>query len=116
MVASKDGSMIITGSFYSREIISWNVEEAIRLQTFTGHSDPISGMFLIHDDTHLISISYDKTIRFWSMQSADCLATIDVGDELYCGVINPTTTRLFTGSNANTIKEWCNTLWLTAQK
>ena len=110
MVSSKDGSMIITGSVVVGEIISWNVEEAIRLQTFTGHSRSIWGMFLIHDDTYLISISYDKTIRFWNMQSADCLATIDVGDKLYCGVINPTTTRLFTGSIANTIKEWCNTL------
>ena len=108
MVASYDGSMIVTGSDEG-EILSWNVEEGIRMQTFNGHSDGIRGLFLIQDGAYFISISRDRSIRIWDFTSAECVSTIEVGDVLCCGVINPTTTRLFTGSNAKTIKEWCNT-------
>ena len=108
MVASYDGSMIVTGSSEG-EILSWNVEEGIRMHTFNGHSDGIRGLFLIQDGVYLISISYDQSIKIWDFTSAECVSTIEVGDRLWCGVINPTTTRFFTGSDANTIKEWCNT-------
>eukprot|EP00493_Phyllostaurus_siculus_P023219 UN23554 len=105
MVASHDGALIITGS-RKGEIIAWNTEEGTRLESFQGHSKWIGGLFLIQNETFLISISIDTTIKFWDVLSGDCVATIKTGSLLRCGVMNSTNSRLYTGSSANTIKEW----------
>lgn len=107
MVASHDGALIVTGS-YEGEIIAWDTKEGTISQTCKGHSGSIYGLYFIQNETHLISISYDTTIKIWNISSGDCVATIKTGDKLWCGVMNPTNTRLYTGSNAATIKEWCN--------
>ena len=116
MVASHNGALIITGSTEG-EIIAWNAEEGTRLQTFQVHlGGDITGLFLIRNETHLISISRFYQINFWDMSSGDCLATIQTVDKLRCGVINPTNSRLYIGSGdlgkpgskGKNIKEWCN--------
>lgn len=113
MVASHNGALIITGSTEG-EIIAWNAEEGTRLQTFQVNLGDITGLFLIRNETHLISISRSYQINFWDISSGDCVATIQTVDTLTCGVINPTNSRLYIGSGdlgkpgsrGKNIKEW----------
>ncbi|TPX68558.1 hypothetical protein SpCBS45565_g03102 [Spizellomyces sp. 'palustris'] len=46
------------------------------LSQYIGHKSIITDVHFTHDDTHIISSSFDRTLKIWNAQSASCERTL----------------------------------------
>jgi len=49
------------------------------MQTLEGHSGTVWSVAVSADGRHVVSGSYDKTIKVWGTQTGMCLRTLHVG-------------------------------------
>ncbi len=47
----------------------WDVRNQKELQTFVGHVSPVSNVKFCPDGKHVVSSSFDKTLRLWAIES-----------------------------------------------
>ncbi|CAF1017906.1 unnamed protein product [Brachionus calyciflorus] len=98
-----DKNIIATGSLETIRI--WNIDSGECIQKFYGHND-IVFQLKKYGENHLISCSYDGSIRIWDLVSKCCVKTID-------GELNPCLSLLITddyeifcGKESGLIKSW----------
>ena len=76
-----DSLYILTGH---EDKMTLDTLEADSLYILTGHEDKINDILLINDNTNLISVSDDKTLRIWSLEMKECINAIKTNDIQTC--------------------------------
>lgn len=72
-----------------------------------GHKSYVMSIAFSPDSTHLVSGSYDKTIKIWNLQTLECEATLEGHTYLVNTVCYSNNgKRIASGSNDTTIKIW----------
>ena len=67
-------------------ICGWSLDslEADASYILTGHEDRINDILLINENTILISVSDDMTLRIWNLEIKECINAIKTGDIQTC--------------------------------
>jgi len=87
LAVDSSGEIVCAGSLDSFDIHLWNVQTGQLLERLSGHDGPISSLSFAPDGSSLVSGSWDKTARIWSIftrtqtseplpQQADVLSVI----------------------------------------
>jgi len=70
MVFSPDGRILATGGSFQNSLIRlWSAGTGTLLRTLEGHTNGVSNLAFSPDSQHLVSASYDGTIRLWGIRS-----------------------------------------------
>lgn len=59
-----------------REILMWNPHTCTVMQTLTGHAAPVTHLATDERNSRLISMSMDKTFKFWDTSTWKCIETV----------------------------------------
>ena len=77
------------------------------LKTFEGHSSYVSGVAFSPDGRTVVSGSWDKTLKLWSVSGGECLKTFEGHSSEVSGVaFSPDGRTVVSGSWDNTLKLW----------
>ena len=72
-----------------------------------GHTSVVNSVGFNHDDTKIVSGSYDRTIRVWNVATGECILTLEGHTgEVTSVVFNHDGTKIVSGSWDNTIRVW----------
>jgi WD40 repeat protein len=106
LLFNADGSrLFIAGS--DQQIRVWDVALGMVIQTYTGHTTPISALTLSSDDQCLVSGSEDGMIKVWSVATGQADDTIHGHSDRITGlVLSPDGNTLASSSLDHTIKLW----------
>ena len=79
----------------------------ICLAQYAGHKSIITEIHFTTNESHIVSSSFDRTIKIWNSQSASCERTL-VGhtDAVLTCAISPDGRHIASGSTDNNIKLW----------
>lgn len=69
-----DGSRIASTEF--KTLAVWDAMTGVRLATFAGHSQMLTGCAVSPDGSRIVSASHDKTLKFWDAGTGAELATL----------------------------------------
>ncbi|CCX09741.1 Similar to Periodic tryptophan protein 2 homolog; acc. no. Q9C270 [Pyronema omphalodes CBS 100304] len=67
LAVDSSGEIVCAGSLDSFDIHIWNVQTGQLLETLSGHDGPISSLSFAPDGSSLVSGSWDRTVRIWSI-------------------------------------------------
>ncbi|KAJ3075512.1 hypothetical protein HDU98_007885 [Podochytrium sp. JEL0797] len=83
------------------------VNSHICLSQYVGHKSIITDVHFTKDDSHIISSSFDRTIKIWNSQSASCERTL-VGhtDSVMCCDVSSDKRYIVSGSADNSVRLW----------
>jgi len=76
-----------------------------RLQTLQGHNGTVTAICGLGDEM-VVSGSFDKTIKIWSIQNGSCLQTLSGHNASVSTLAVLADGTLLSGSFDNTIKVW----------
>ena len=75
-----------------------------RITSFKAHDDTISNL-IKYRNNQLISISFDKSIKIWNLETLNCIRTISSNTDLItCATLNGN--QLITGSDCGKVRVW----------
>jgi WD40 repeat protein len=69
---SPDGARLASAG-YDKKVIVWDPVSGDRLQTLTGHQEPVTSVSFLRDSHILCSSSADDTTRIWDADTGCCL-------------------------------------------
>ena len=69
LAVDSSGEIVCAGSLDSFDIHIWSVQTGQLLDRLSGHEGPISSLSFASDGTSLVSGSWDRTVRVWSIFS-----------------------------------------------
>ncbi|KAJ3285339.1 hypothetical protein HDU76_008152 [Blyttiomyces sp. JEL0837] len=79
----------------------------ICLSQYVGHKSIVTDVHFTRDDTHIISSSFDRTVKIWNSQSASCEKTLSGHtDSVTSCDVTPDGRFIASGSTDNTIRMW----------
>lgn len=64
-----DGKSVIAAGGVDTAIRIWDVETLVVKKMFNGHTERVSSLVVSRDGRHILSGSWDGTVRLWDMQS-----------------------------------------------
>ena len=100
-----NGQMLLSGGD-DRQIKLWNIATGELVQTFTGHTDSVLGLFS-WDKKTIVSSSTDATIRFWNLDTGQCIRVLRGHDSAIRAIaFTPDEQTLASGSTDGTIRLW----------
>ncbi|KAL1997207.1 hypothetical protein VTN49DRAFT_7354 [Thermomyces lanuginosus] len=67
LAVDPSGEVVCAGSIDSFDIHVWSVQTGQLLDRLSGHEAPVVSMAFAPDGSHLVSGSWDKTVRVWSI-------------------------------------------------
>lgn len=67
LAVDPSGEVVCAGSHDSFDIHIWSVQTGQLLDRLSGHEGPISSLAFSADGSHLVSGSWDRTVRLWSV-------------------------------------------------
>ncbi|KAE8150192.1 WD40-repeat-containing domain protein, partial [Aspergillus avenaceus] len=67
LAVDPSGEVVCAGSPDSFDIHVWSVQTGQLLDQLTGHEGPVSALSFAADGNHLVSGSWDRTVRVWSI-------------------------------------------------
>jgi len=70
--APLDSRRVVVGTTGYCEVEVWDIESGEKLNSFGGHSSNVTSVAVL-DSQHVLSASYDRTIRLWSLKSNEKL-------------------------------------------
>jgi WD40 repeat protein len=71
-----------------------------------GHTGAVTGLGFAQNNTALVSIGADKTIRFWNPTDGKAIASYGSGTELTGLAVNPNNTAAYTTSADGVLRYW----------
>ncbi|KAJ3257763.1 hypothetical protein HDU77_002559 [Chytriomyces hyalinus] len=79
----------------------------ICLSQYVGHKSIVTDVHFTKDDTHIVSCSFDRTIKIWNSQSASCERTL-VGhtDSVMSCDVSQDNRFICSGAADNTVRLW----------
>jgi WD40 repeat protein len=79
----------------------------ICLTQLVGHKSIVTDAHFTKNDSHIVSSSFDRTLKIWNSQSASCEKTL-LGhtDSVMSCAISPDNRHIISGSMDNTIRVW----------
>jgi len=85
----------------------YSLETGKLLQSFRGHTGPVTCLAFFPSTSYLFTGSWDKTIRVWDISDGVLLSsTIAHSDFLKCLVVIPSLNLLISGGSDRTIRFW----------
>lgn len=69
LAVDSSGEIVCAGSIDSFDIHIWNVQNGQLLDRLSGHEGPVSSLSFAPDGSNLVSGSWDRTVRVWSIFS-----------------------------------------------
>ncbi|KKA29061.1 hypothetical protein TD95_002194, partial [Thielaviopsis punctulata] len=67
MAVDPSGEVVAAGSLDSFDVHIWSVQTGQLLDRMAGHEGPVSALAFTPDGSHLVSGSWDRTARIWSI-------------------------------------------------
>ncbi|KPI42145.1 Periodic tryptophan-like protein [Cyphellophora attinorum] len=87
--------VVCAGSHDSFDIHLWSVQTGALLDQLSGHEGPISTLAFTPDGRSLISGSWDRTIRIWSVfDRSQTSEVLQLTSDILCIAISPNSTQL----------------------
>ncbi|MHA2101260.1 MAG: serine hydrolase, partial [Candidatus Kariarchaeaceae archaeon] len=77
---SPNGSFIASNHWDLNDFTLWNVSDGTIINTFSGHSEPITDVAFSPDNSLLTSTSFDKTIKIWNTSDGTLIKTLSGHD------------------------------------
>ncbi|KAJ3025926.1 UNVERIFIED_CONTAM: hypothetical protein HDU68_006456 [Siphonaria sp. JEL0065] len=79
----------------------------ICLSQYVGHKSIVTDVHFTKDDTHIVSCSFDRTIKIWNSQSASCEKTLTGHtDSVMSCDVTLDKRYIVSGSTDNTVRLW----------
>ncbi|KAI2697466.1 hypothetical protein CBS147372_7826 [Penicillium roqueforti] len=107
MAFAPKGNILVSGS-YDEAVFMWDVRRAQVMRSLPAHSDPVSGIDVVHDGSLIASCALDGLIRIWDTHSGQCLRTLVMED-------NPPATCVKFSPNGKYVLAWtldgCIRMW-----
>jgi WD40 repeat protein len=106
---SPDGKRLATAGGEDRTIILWDISipSTPKLLTISGHRDWVYSLAFTADGLNLISVSADRTIRFWdTTYGRPGMVLVGHKDQIYGLALGPDGKRIATTSKDNTVRVW----------
>ncbi|MGK7881377.1 MAG: hypothetical protein AB4060_14965 [Crocosphaera sp.] len=107
MAVSSDGQYLVFGSYKTVKL--WDVQSQTLIDTFKGHQGWVTSIAFSPDNKHIVSGSYDNTIKLWDwdINSKKLIHTFEGHEDWVNSVaFSPDGKYLVSGSNDNTVKLW----------
>ncbi|KAF3479545.1 periodic tryptophan protein 2 [Arthroderma uncinatum] len=67
LAVDPSGEVVCAGSLDSFDIHIWSVQTGQLLDQLSGHEGPVSSLSFAADGSHVVSASWDRTVRIWSI-------------------------------------------------
>ncbi len=106
---SPDGKQLATAGGEDRSIILWNISQpgTPKALTITGHRDWVYSLAYSRDGSTLISVSADRTVRFWdTTYGRPGMVLVGHKDQVYGLAISRDGKRIATSSKDKTVRIW----------
>ena len=101
---TKDGKYIASTCFTTHEIILWNAANLEEIRRFTGHTDLIKCLSFSMSGKTLVSGSKDETIRYWDVETGECIEYVDGFNSTVSSVcFNSDITKLLVGLGSGNV-------------
>ncbi|KAI9753229.1 MAG: hypothetical protein M1815_006294 [Lichina confinis] len=107
LAVDQSGEVVCAGSLDSFEIFIWSVQTGQLLDQLSGHEGPVSSLAFGSDGGTLISGSWDRTVRLWSIfgrtQSTESL---QLQSDILCVAFRPDSKQLAVSSLDGLLTFW----------
>jgi WD40 repeat protein len=102
-----DPDMTDTEHTAPASLLLWDLDKQRVLLQLKGHQSAISSLSLVDSDRHIITGSYDRTIKLWQSDTGDCLRTF-VGHEGHVSSLacNRDGSLILSASGDRTLRLW----------
>lgn len=116
-VDGKDNEILVSGS-RDKKLIIWKVNQDIERNSeapygepflsLTGHNHFVSDLALSSDKNHLLSSSWDKSLRLWSLKAGKCVKRFhNQGQkEILATAFSPDDRQIFSAGSDNKLSIW----------
>jgi WD40 repeat protein/tRNA A-37 threonylcarbamoyl transferase component Bud32 len=106
---SPDGKTLVSSS-HARDpesnLILWDPDAGSKLRSFVGHTEGVPVVAFTPDGQHVISGSWDATIKIWDVHTGQCLHTFHTPGEIWDLAISPNGRCLAAGGNNTIVYLW----------
>ena len=100
-----DGKHLISERLEVLQVI--DLENGKVLRRMEGHTDHISSISITREGHHVVSGSYDRSLRLWDLTSGECIRTLwGHTDRVLCLAITPDGQRVVSSSSDKTLRVW----------
>ncbi|KAJ3127408.1 hypothetical protein HK098_006397 [Nowakowskiella sp. JEL0407] len=107
LAVDPSGEVVCAGTTDTFEIYVWSVQTGRLLDIVTGHDGPVSCMSFSPSDGHLVTGSWDKTVRVWNIFARDMSPeSFDITSEVLALAFRPDGKEVAVSSLNGNITFW----------
>ncbi|EEP79069.1 periodic tryptophan protein 2 [Uncinocarpus reesii 1704] len=90
LAVDPSGEVVCAGSLDSFDIHVWSVQTGQLLDRLAGHEGPVSSLAFASDGSHLVSGSWDRTVRLWNIFArSQTSEPLQLQSDLLCVAFRP---------------------------
>ncbi|KAI1963922.1 U3 snoRNP protein [Ophidiomyces ophidiicola] len=90
LAVDPSGEVVCAGSLDSFDIHVWSVQTGQLLDRLAGHEGPVSSLAFAADGSHLVSGSWDRTVRLWNIFArSQTSEPLQLQSDLLCVAFRP---------------------------
>jgi WD40 repeat protein len=103
---SADGTRIVSGGGGDCVIRVWDAHTLRERAVLRGHKHVVLSVAVSRDGRHVLSGSWDKTVRWWHAQTGEPRRRFDVPAQVYCVALSPDGRHFLSGDAGNVLRLW----------
>jgi WD40 repeat protein len=81
-----DGQLAVSATFYGLKV--WDLAKGRELRRLSSDQGSVGGLVVSSDGQRVVSVSLDKTVKAWYLQTGEVLATFTCDSAAYCCVFS----------------------------